>query len=110
MSNRHNSHKESQILPLQSARGFRTFLHDTQSLSNRRSRLGLFTLEDRQAAGSLLDVLLAGAMASDQGSPTPWRSDNPPFGVFTAPQLVMPEVNNAVAVAGKSHDDAGNDQ
>ncbi len=97
--------------PLQSARGFRTFLHDTQSLSNRRSRLGLFTLEDRQAAGSLMDVLLAGAMASDQARPIPSLTDNPRFGVFVASPLpVIADANNAVALLGRTHDEAASDQ
>ena len=97
--------------PLQSARGFRTFLHDTQSLSNRRSRLGLFTLEDLQAAGSLLDVLLAGAMASDRAQPIPTLTENPRFGVVSASPLpVVVEVKNAVALVGQSHDETASGQ
>ncbi len=92
--------------PLQSARGFRTFLHDTQSFTNRRSRLGLFTLEDRQAAGSLMDMLLAGAMASDRAQPIPAPADDPRFGVVTA-TTALPETDT-VALLGQAHDEAAN--
>ena len=97
--------------PLQSARSFRTFLHDSQSLNNRRSRLGLFTLEDRQAAGSLMDMLLAGAMASDRAQPIPAPADDPRFGVVTAtPFPVSAEVSNAVALVDQTQNDAANSQ
>ncbi len=97
--------------PLQSARGFRTFLHDTQSLSTRRSRLGMFTLEDRQAAGSLMDVLLAGAMASDRAQPIPTLNENPRLGVVSASPLpVIAEVNNGVALLGQTHDESASGQ
>ena len=96
--------------PLQSARGFRTFLHDTQSLSTRRSCLGLSTLEDRQAAGSLMDVLLAGAMASDQAHPIPALNENPRFSVVSATPLpLVVEDNNTVALLGQTHNEAAND-
>ncbi len=96
--------------PLQSARGFRTFLNDTQSLSTRRSRLGLFTLEDRQAAGSLMDMLLAGAMASDRAQPLPTPADNPRVSVSSAsPLSLVVEDNNTVALLGQAHDEATND-
>ncbi len=92
--------------PLQSARSFRTFLHDSQSLNNRRSRLGLFTLEDRQAAGSLMDMLLAGAMASDRAQPIPAPADDPRFGVVTA-TTALPEADT-VALLGQAQDEATN--
>ena len=44
----------------------------------RSDRLGMFTFDDRQAAGSLLDLLLAGVMASDQAQPIPSLNEKKP--------------------------------